>query len=208
MIIQTCEQYTSEWWSTRRGLPTASCADKILTPTGKLSTQSRQYMNELIADKLGYGDPPMEPTAWMQRGIDLEPDARNLYELLTGQSVKQVGFITNDDITAGCSPDGLIGDVNSMDILIARGWEVKCPKASTHIGYLLGGKLPDFYRPQVHFSMAVTGLRHWVFMSYFPEMEPLIVPVVWDDYTDTIDNAIDEFVAQLQAAYSRLKLAA
>jgi len=203
MIIQRMDQYCTEWWDARRGLPTASCADKILTPTGKLSAQSRQYMNELLADRLGFGDEPMEPTEWMLRGIELEPEARGFYELLTGHAVTQVGFITNDDATAGCSPDGII-ELPGCGPHGMKGWEVKAPKASTHIGYLLGGGLPDYYKPQVHFSMAVTGLKEWVFMSYYPGMDPLIVPVQWDEYTETITRAIDDFVANLQAAQARL----
>lgn len=202
MIIQTPDQYTTEWWDGRRGIPTASCADKILTPTGKLSAQSRQYMNELIADSLGYGDAPTEPTEWMLRGIELESEARAYYELTTDLDIIQTGFITNDAITAGCSPDGLIKNGDEW----GAGFETKCPKASTHVGYLLGGKLPDYYKPQVHFSMAVTGIRRWVFMSYFPGLDPLIVSVNWDDYTDTIAKAIDDFAVQLQAARQKLGL--
>jgi len=198
MIIQTPDQYTTDWWESRRGLPTASRADKILTPTGKLSAQSRVYINELIADEMGFGDEPIETTEWMQRGIDLEPEARAFYELATDEIVTQVGFITNDEITAGCSPDGLLDR--------PAGWEVKCPKASTHIGYLLGGELPAYYKPQVHFSMAVTGLKEWIFMSYFPGLDPLIVPVTWDAYTDAAAAAIQGFVAQLQAAREQLGL--
>jgi len=196
MIIHRMEQYSPEWWQVRTGIPTASCAEKILTPTGKLSAQSRQYMNELIADRLGFGDEPMEPTDWMARGIALEPEARAFYELLTGETVEQVGFITNDEITAGCSPDGLLGT--------QAGFEIKSPKASTHIGYLLNGSLPDYYKPQVHFGMAVTGLKEWIFMSYFPGIDPLIVPVKWDSYTDCVQLAIDGFVRDLQAAQARL----
>ena len=209
MIIQTCEQYTAEWWDGRRGLPTASCADKIVTPTGKLSAQSRGYINELIAAKLGFADEAIEPTEWMARGIELEPEARAFYEFTTDETVEQVGFITDDDITAGCSPDGLIyGGPGQRVMDISKGWEVKCPKASTHVGYLLGGTLPDYYKPQVHFSMAVTGLSEWVFMSYFPGMDPLIITVKSDAYTDNVAAAIQGFVAQLREAQKRLGIEA
>lgn len=199
MIVHRVPQYSPEWWAVRKGLPTGSCAEKLLTPTGKPSTQGYAYINELIACKMGFADEPMEPTEWMVRGIELEPQARQFYELLTGETVEQVGFITNDDVTAGCSPDGLIGE---------KGWEVKCPKASTHIGYLLGAKLPDFYKPQVHFSMAVTGLKEWVFMSYYPGLDPLIVTVQWDAYTDQMAEAINVFVGHLDTAWKRIRKAA
>lgn len=197
MIIHRMEQYSPEWWAVRAGIPTASCADKILTPKGKLSAQCRGYINDLIAESLGFGDEPYT-NDHMQRGRDLEPEARAYYELMHDVEIEPVGFITNDDRTFGCSPDGLIGEDS--------GWECKCPKASTHIGYLLGGELPAYYRPQVHMSMAVSGLKRWVFQSYYPGLESLIVPVEWDEYTDTITEAIGGFVEQLKAARKKLGL--
>ena len=70
MKINHCEQYSDEWWDARKGLPTASVANKIVTPTGKMSSSSRALINELIADSMGLGEPPMEATEWMQRGTD------------------------------------------------------------------------------------------------------------------------------------------
>lgn len=199
MIIHRMDQYTPEWWDVRKGVPTASCADKILTPTGKLSAQSKGYMYQLLAELMGFGDEPMEPTEWMLRGTELEPEARAYFELDAGRSVQKVGFITNDNATAGCSPDGLIsGEI---------GLEIKCPKASTHLAYLDDGELPPYYRPQVHFSMAVSGLKSWVFMSYFPGIDPLIVPVGWDEYTDKVAAAIDAFTEEFDALKRRRGIA-
>ena len=83
-------------------------------------------MYSLIADSLGLGEPPMEPTEWMLRGTELEPEARSFYEFETGATVTEVGFITNDDGTAGCSPDGLIDE--------SVGWEVKFAPGSSNVG--------------------------------------------------------------------------
>jgi hypothetical protein len=202
MQIFTMEQYSPEWWEERNGLPTASIASKIVTPTGAKSASARAVINTLIADLMGCGDEPMEPNEWMLRGTALEPEARALYEMLTDTKVEEVGFVKNDAGTAGASPDGLI--YNGDDPVM--GWEVKCPKASTHIGYLIGGGLPSHYKPQVHWSMAVTGLKTWEFMSYHPEIEPLVVTVPWSDYTDKIVKAIDDFEADFAKARERFNL--
>ena len=196
------EQRSDEWFAIRCGIPTASSADKLLTPTGKLSAQADAYLNRLLADRAGFGDAPMEPTEWMLRGIELEPEARALFEFETGESVMEIGFMTNDEGTAGCSPDGLFID---LDMPIG-GLEIKCPKASTHFGYLRAGVMPKFYAPQVHFSMAVTGLKRWAFMSYFPGLDPLIVTVERDEYTDKIVAAIAEFTARLENESKRFGL--
>lgn len=196
MIVHHCDQYSPDWWELHCGIPTASKADKILTPTGKLSAQSEAYLNQLLAERAGYADEPPEPTDWMLRGLELEPEARSFFEFDTGQKVEQVGFITNDEGTAGCSPDGLIGD--------AVGWETKCPKASTQIGYLRDGGLPAYYKPQVHWSLAVTGLDRWYFQSYFPGLDPLVVLVERDEYTEKVAAAMAEFVERLEAESQRL----
>jgi hypothetical protein len=44
----------------------------------------------------------------MQDGIDREEAARAAYCALTGQVVTQVGFVSHDELRAGCSPDGII----------------------------------------------------------------------------------------------------
>ena len=204
MIIHTMQQYSTEWWAERCGLPTASTASKILTPGGVLSKSSSALINALIADRLGIGDPPFEQTEWMLRGTELEPEARHFFEFDTGKTVKEVGFITNNDKTAGCSPDGLILFDKDLKDQYRGGFEVKCPKASTHIGYLLRGGLIEYYRPQVHWSMATTGLRRWALMSYHPELDPLIINVEWDEYTDSMAKAIDQFALNLYAAMEKM----
>jgi hypothetical protein len=79
------------------------------------------------------------------------------------------------------------------------GFEVKCPKASTQFAYLRAGVLPPYYAPQVHFSMAVTGLDRWYFMSYYPGLDPLIVLAYRDDYTRAVEFALDCFIDRLEA---------
>ncbi len=208
MIIHKMEQYSPEWWKARAGLPTASIANKILTPTGKFSAQSKGLINTLIAERLGCPDDPMEASEWMIRGTELEPEARSMYEMDHDLDVEQVGFITNDEATAGASPDGLIDVFTDRggNLTAKAGWECKCPKASTHIGYLLGNELPAYYKPQVHWSMAVSGIRKWVFTSYHPELEPLYIDVEWDDYTESVRLAIVKFTEELATAAKRFGL--
>ncbi len=198
-IYRDIDQLSPEWFALKSGIPSSSNADKILTPTGKLSAQSEGYINRLLAERAGYGDEPMEPTDWMQRGIELQPEAVALFEFETGLDVTEVGWITNDQGTAGCSPDGLVSDE-----LI--GFEGKCPKASTHYGYLRAGVLPLKYKPQIHLSMAITGLKQWYFQSYFPGLDPLIVLVKADSYTDKVAAAIAEFTERMAEESKRFGL--
>ena len=211
MIIHNCEQYSEEWWALRAGVPTASRASEIITPTGKPSTQYKALVNSMIAESLGVSSDDKEPTEWMQRGTELEPEARRYYELESGRDVVEVGFITNDKYTGlpvGCSPDGIIDPFTNRggDPDFKCGFEVKCPKPETHIGYLLAGGLPAYYLPQIHWSMCVSRVTRWVFMSYHPELEPLIVEVEWDDYTEKMDQAMQAFTPKLAEARMRFGL--
>ena len=154
-------------------------------------------MNELIAQcVVGEEETQTEPSEWMLRGTLLEEEARDWYAMRQNREVQQVGFITTDDGTVGCSPDGLL----SKDC----GLEIKCPKGSTHVGYLLNGKLPPAYAPQVHGSMWVTGFSKWIFISYHPAFRPLVVTVKRDEYTKKVGVAVSKFVTDLAAAKARI----
>ena len=161
MIVHDHEQYSPEWWQARLGIPTASSIDKLLTATGKASTQATAYMHALIAERLSGRSDESVSTVWTERGKETEDEARQMLALVLDQEITEVGFITDDDGTVGCSPDGLILD--GADI--AAGVEIKCPKGSTHVEYLLGGKVPTKYVAQVQASLYVTKAPAWWFCS-------------------------------------------
>jgi hypothetical protein len=205
MKIFDFEQYSPEWWNERRGLPTASKFDTLITPGGAPSKQCRRYMCELIAESHVHEDEDaFEPNEWMLRGLALEDEARKWLAFDRGHEIRQVGLIKNDEETLGASPDGLIDDVG-------MGWanvplEIKCPKGSTHIAYMLDRKLPDTYKPQVHGQMILTDSDVAIFLSYHPEFAPVVVEVKRDQYTAKLEAALDKFVQDLSKARGRLKL--
>jgi hypothetical protein len=201
------KQLSEEWFAAKSGLPSASNAGKILTPGGKLSTQSEKYLNELLAERAGYGDNGTEPTEWMLRGIELELEARALFELETGINAYTVGGVTNMEQTAWCSPDALLGyESTTCDVAVPAGLEIKCPKASTHFAYLRDGGMPSFYAPQIHMSMAISGIPKWYFMSYFPGLDPLIILVERNEHTEKVKAALDDFCKRLAEESERFGL--
>ena len=198
MIIHDVEQNTPEWFALRCGIPTASEFSKILTSTGKDSTQSKGYMHTLVGERLA-GE-PLESVnnVWMERGKELEADALSYFEFETDLDIESQGFITNDDLTLGCSPDGFSGD---------WGVEVKCPKGSTHVEYLLGRRVPPVYFPQVQGSMYVTGVDHWWFVSYHPKLDPLIIRVQRDEeWINKLEIALTRFNNQLNVMMEKLNV--
>jgi len=180
-----CEQGTDEWLASRLGIPSASMYAKIITTQGKWSTQADSYINQLVAEKLTGETTPFYQNEHMIRGTELEPDARQLYEFITGSEVQQVGFCLHDTLEAGASPDGLIGEDGGL--------EIKCPAPATHVEYLRGDKLPSKYKQQVMGCLWITGREWWDFMSYHPNMKPLIVRVERDE----------DYIAELEACVSK-----
>lgn len=196
MKIIVAEQRSPEWFAARLGVPSASQFGKIVTPTGKRSTQADGYLNKLVAEILTGESEYQEPNDAMIRGTVLEPEARAYYELIGGQ-VEEVGFCLHED-GFGCSPDGLVG---SQGLL-----EIKCPLAHTHVEYLREGVLPGLYVPQVQGQLLVTG-REWCdFLSYHPDMRPLLIRVERDEkFISTLHDALREMVEQINECVVKLR---
>jgi len=196
MIIHTMEQGTPEWDAIRSGKITASVARKMITPTGKPSTQANAFVGTLIAESLGLQDPePIPQSYWMERGTDLEHESRLWFQVETGLKVEQCGFIESDDGLSGFSPDGII---SGAEIHIPL--ELKNPKPSTHIGYLVDGTLPKEYISQCHFAMVIAEAPYMYFMSYCPGLPALLLKVERDDYTLKVEIALELFIKNLTKA--------
>ena len=198
MIVLPDPQGTEEWFAARRGLPSASNADKILSPTGVPSKQADAYANQLIAERLTGISGGFEGNAHTARGNELEPEARAYYAFVTGTEVEEVGFITTDGGDFGCSPDGMVGEDGMV--------EIKAPSAAVHVGYLLGGKEPTTYRAQTQAQLFVTG-REWLdFLSFHPDLPPLLVRVEPDlDWHDRFEKELAKFTKLLAAKMNTLR---
>ena len=99
------DQRSPEWFGLRAGIATASRFNDVLSkPSGQTY---RRYLHRVVAEAVTGMVEETPTTKAMQRGIDLEPKIRSLYEFHSGNSVSLVSFVGNG--LAGCSPDGLIG---------------------------------------------------------------------------------------------------
>lgn len=190
-VFNGITQRTDQWVRLRAGRPTASRFAQIITPGGKPSTSANSYMIELCAGSLRPDEIQWEGNVHTDRGEALEPEARELFSELTGLAVVTVGFVIRDEpYISGCSPDGLIVDADGN---YTAGLELKAPLAKEHAAYLIDGGISAKYIPQVHGSMAVTGLRVWYFMSYCPGLRPHIVKAEWNEYTDAMIAELNRF---------------
>lgn len=201
IILKDMEQMSPEWFQHRCGTPSASGFDNILTPTGKPSTQAKKYMYQLAGERILGKKEETYQNATMQRGIDLEPEARGFFELVENVKVEQVGLCYPDEAKKYCmSPDGLMQDKK-------EGWECKCPLLHTHVEYLLKDKLPTKYIVQVQGSMMISGYKSWWFQSYYPGMPSLIIKVERDEeYIKKLWSALFHFCNDLDELEKEIRV--
>jgi hypothetical protein len=198
MKVLTMPQRSPEWHAARRGLPTASRFDLILTAAkGEPSKSQEKLIAELIAESI---EPPEQGfirtermTPEMEQGLRLEGEARSSFELeFANAPVSEVGFVLADCELYGGSPDALVGEDSGV--------EIKCPNLSTHIGYVRAGVLPLDYKCQVHGSMIITGRPTWHFFSYARHVKPFHILVRRDDFTAKLEAELLAFVARYNQA--------
>lgn len=160
------EQGSDSWLDARRGMITASTIGRLITPKTLKpagNPESRALIAELAAERITGWSETVYVNADMERGVESEPLARDLYSEHYGIPVAETGFMVEDNLGGkgfrfGYSPDGLVGD----DGLI----EAKAPRAKTHIQTILSGEVPLYNMAQVQAGLLVSG-REWLdFLSY------------------------------------------
>ena len=192
MIILDHEQGTDEWLAARLGKPSASGFGKLITATGKPSTSAVGYINQLIAERFVGQSEPFYVNDHMARGTELEPEAREAYEFITGKTVTEYGFILDDSKEFGCSPDGLVETDGGL--------EIKCPAATTMVKYLRDPQtLVKAYYQQIQGCLWITDSQWWDAFAYHPEMPHVLVRVERDE------EFITKLAVEVEAAVIEIK---
>lgn len=200
MTILDCPQRSDAWFAARRGLPTCSAFDKILTAgKGIPSSAQDKLISELIAEALCPTYGPDYTSADMQAGTGLEAEARAFYAFERGLAVREVGLIISDCGRFGGSPDALVGEDGGL--------EIKCPSAPTQITYVRVGQLPDDYKCQVHGHLVVSGRQWWDFLSYYPGLPTFQVRVTPDAFTAKLAAELEKFCARYNEVRATFGLA-
>lgn len=203
ITASTAPQRSKEWFAARRGIPTASRFDQIITAAkGARSSAQDTLIAELLAESLlppQEGLIPQFVTPEMEHGMIMEAEARCAYELeFAPAPVVECGFVLHASGLFGGSPDGLVGEDGGV--------EIKCPAPATHIGYVREGTLPDKYKAQVHGYMITSGREWWDFFSYFRGLPPLRVHVPRDDFTARLHAELLAFSTRYNEARAAFNL--
>lgn len=187
------QQESQDWLQARVGKFTASRAADLMARTKSGPSASRGNLIALLVAERMTGQ-PVETfrNAAMDRGTELEAEARDAYSFATGQAVEECGFVAYDELpNTGCSPDGLVED----DGLV----EIKCPASmAKHLDALMRGTHASEYRWQLQHQLMVTR-RQWVSIASYdprwPENLQLATVRVQRD-----DEAIAELAAAIREA--------
>lgn len=163
MKIHLVEQKSPEWFALRREFPLTASEAQAIGNNGK-GLESLVY--EKLAEAYSSGIVEQYTNEHIDRGIELEPQARSLYELETGNTVTEVGFVTNEKVSkvAGASPDGLV----AKDGL----FEAKCFDDTKHFKMIVNGlEVEPKYEWQMQMQMLITGRKWCDFVAYNPNFK-------------------------------------
>lgn len=142
------EQRSPEWHALRHGMLTAS---DIATALGE---NPYETPDGLMYKKCGFRK--VESDEHTRYGTELEPEARDKYCELTGESVFELGVVPHPKYPwLGGSPDGI---TDSGKLL-----EIKCPPKR-----VITPTVPKYYIPQVQMLMEIFDLETCDFVQYKP----------------------------------------
>lgn len=155
IIHKNIEQRSLEWYKLRASKFTGS--DFYIVMGKKGTTRTNLILKKACERINGYIEEETYTNKDIQRGIELEPKARLLYELKTNNKVEEIAFCELDDFT-GCSPDGLVGNDGIL--------EIKSPKDTIYLERCITGEIPQEYMIQMQFNMYVLNRKWCDFVNY------------------------------------------
>lgn len=168
-------QGTPEWHALRKTKITATDASIIM---GANHWKTKQ---QLYQEKISDDVKPLYMNERMQRGIDLEPVARDLFNLNSGWNM-QPAVVIND--WAMASLDGR----DQLGLIL----EIKCPGERDH-QLAKDGKVPDHYYPQLQHQMWVAGTC-MVYYYSFDGVDGVVVKVLRnEEYIQAMIPKLYEF---------------
>ncbi len=180
MRFLNLEQGSDDWLRWREQGLGSSDAPIVMSRGGK-DRNGRPWntRENLLKQKRGEVATSRPSNSAMQRGKDLEPVARGLYEGLFGVTTQPAcGLHDHYDFLKG-SFDGLSCDHQLVE-------EIKAPNRDDHFLALEHNAVPDKYVDQVNHLLLVSGAQLAHYVSYSPQQpqrsrQLAVVPVARDE---------------------------
>jgi len=142
---------------------------------------------EILAEKIAYEKGDANP---MDRGTELEPEARAAVAAKLNKEIVEVGICVHDkhdDISV--SPDGLIYEKDKPVYAV----EIKCLSTARHLQALVEQKIPDDYKFQVLQYFIVIDELEVLFFSFY---DPRIVGhelVIIEVHRDEVQKEVEQW---------------
>ena len=199
-IEHVVAQRSPEWHQLRSGRVNGSTAKDVVAKIAKGEAAARRDLRVQLALETVLGTSCEDSTyvnSDMQRGIDLEAEARAAYEMQTGHIVRECGYLSSNTRRIGLSPDGVVGDFEGLV-------EIKVPRSATHWGYLEAGGT-GLHQAQLTHALLLCHDVPWIdFVSYDPRFPPalqLVVTHVTRDMLklDDYSVALEQFLVEVQS---------
>lgn len=199
------EQRTDEWFAARLGhVGCSRLGDVLATGKGGAPSATRKnYMAELVCERLTGQKAEHFTSKIMDRASDIELLARSAYEAKRGVLVEEHGGQECKSIPDWwASPDGLIGTEGGL--------EIKCPNTATHLDTLLNKKIDTYYLYQMAGNCFIYDRQWWDFVSYDPRLpENLSIFICRFQRNelpiDLVKNGVLQFVEELKILMEQLK---
>jgi putative phage-type endonuclease len=172
-------QRTPEWFARRAGKFTGSrFADLMATTKSGPSASRRNLIVTLAVERITGTCVETYTNAAMDRGANLEEQARAAYEAHIGEMVEEVDFIDHPTIPmCGVSPDGLVG----ADGMV----ELKCPSSmAKHADALTNDAHATEYAWQIQGQLWITGRKWCHAVSYDPRFPEWLRLAITTGYPD------------------------
>jgi exodeoxyribonuclease (lambda-induced) len=165
MLKHNVEQKSPEWFALRLEYPLTASEAQAIGNNGKgLETLCLEKM----AERYSSAEKEMYTNKDLERGVELEGEAKSLYELETGLEVETVGFITNEKVSkvAGASPDGLVGTDGCLEIKAFA--DCKHFKMIADLNTKGDFDIESQYMWQMQMQMLITGRKWTDFVAFNP----------------------------------------
>jgi len=204
-VIDAFPQGSPEWCQARLGIPTASNFATIMAQ-GEGKTRS-ELMRKLAGERLT-GEPAENyRSRAMERGNEMEAQARWHYEQTHFVKIRQIGFMRRKltlGSYVGASPDSLVEDEKDGE----GGLEIKTMAPHLLIQHVeRGAGVPPEHRAQIHGVMWVGNLNFMDLKLFYKGMPVSPTYRVYRDetYIKQIKNEVERFDYELSKLVERMR---
>lgn len=202
-IYDEIEQGSTQWRALRAGIPTASMFATVMRSKGRGEdgdSKTRLKYVRQVAGEILSGE-PMETfsNSHMDRGKEMEDEARSYYAVLASEPLRRIAFARDDARRAGCSPDALVGERGLL--------ELKTALPDILIEHFLKGEFPSAHKAQCQGNIWLLD-RDWLDIEiYWPTMpQPFIKRTARDDaFIRDLETAVANFNTEVDEVVERVR---